>query len=153
MPFKQSHILTVYQTHDFANLHKQIKDWLRFKSLLNSIWNKTDWTAVAFFWSSWCFWQPFFWQVMQMHFKVWARLLEIKFERIIWFDIKKVTFTIANWIKNQPMIKQKMKFNLHLLPTPLIGLRQSMASTPFLHIWASQCQTIWGSQWHESRSH
>jgi hypothetical protein len=28
---------------------------------------------------------------------------------------------------NQPIIKQQMKFNLHLLPTPLISLGQSMA--------------------------
>ncbi len=28
MPSKQSHILTVYQTHVFAKLHKQTEHWL-----------------------------------------------------------------------------------------------------------------------------
>ncbi len=36
MPSKQSHILTFYQTHVFAKLHKQIDDWLRYFFLLNS---------------------------------------------------------------------------------------------------------------------
>jgi hypothetical protein len=34
---------------------------------------------------------------------------------------------VANRFANHPMIKQQMKFNLHLLPTPLLRLRQSMA--------------------------
>ncbi len=33
---QQSHILTVYQTHVFAKLHKQNENWLRLKILLSS---------------------------------------------------------------------------------------------------------------------
>ncbi len=42
MPSKQSHILTVYHTHIFAELHKQIEHWLCYK--INwSIENEKDW--------------------------------------------------------------------------------------------------------------
>ncbi len=41
MPSKQqSHILTVYQTHVFAKLHKQIKHWLRLKKIIEALKRK-----------------------------------------------------------------------------------------------------------------
>ncbi len=43
MPYKQqSDILTVYQAHVFAKLHKQIEHWLHLKYHW-SIENKKDW--------------------------------------------------------------------------------------------------------------
>ncbi len=119
----------------FAKLHKQIKDWLSWNILFGQqLKRKEIELQWQFFQSSWYFWQSFFWQVMQMHFQVWARLLDIKFNWIIWFGLKKVTIKIAKWVENQSMIKQQMKFNLHLLPTPLKRLRQIMASTPLIHL-------------------
>jgi len=38
MPCKQLDILLIYQTHFFAKLHKQIKDWLRLKKILLRDW-------------------------------------------------------------------------------------------------------------------
>jgi hypothetical protein len=38
---------TVYQTHVFAKLHKQIEHWLHLKNILNSNGNKKDWTAMT----------------------------------------------------------------------------------------------------------
>ena len=58
-----------------------------------------------------------------------------------WFDLKKVTIKISNWIENQPMIKQQMKINLHLLSSPLICLRKSMASTPLISLRQSMVST------------
>jgi hypothetical protein len=48
MPCNQAvNIPTVCQTHVFAKLHKQNKNWLRLKKLLDSNWNKKDWTAMT----------------------------------------------------------------------------------------------------------
>ncbi len=85
----RSHIPTVYQTHVFAKLHKQNKNWPRF--FFEQQWKGKDWMQWRFLHSSWCWMQSFFWQVMQMHFKIWIRLLEIEFDWIIWFDSKKQT--------------------------------------------------------------
>ncbi len=64
-----------------------------------------------------------------------------QFKWIIWFDLKKVTIKIANQIESQPMIKQQLKFNIHLLPTPLTCLRQSIASTTFIRLRQSMMST------------
>jgi hypothetical protein len=44
---QQSNIHSVYQTHAFAKLHMQIEHWLHLKKILNSNWNKKDWTAMT----------------------------------------------------------------------------------------------------------
>ncbi len=69
MHSKQSHILTVYQTHVFAKLHKQIELWLCLKFLFGQQLKQKDIKLQwQLFQGSWCYWQSFFWQVMQMHF-------------------------------------------------------------------------------------
>jgi hypothetical protein len=88
MPCKQqSNIPTVYQTHVFAKLHEQNEHWLHLKILLNSNEIGKDWMQWRFLQSSWCWVQSFFWQVMQMHLQAWALLLEIKFRKIIGFNL------------------------------------------------------------------
>ncbi len=69
MPSKHSDILTVHQTHIFAKLHKQVEDWLRLKNLFGQQSKQKEIELQwKLFQSSWCYWQSFFWQVMQMHF-------------------------------------------------------------------------------------
>ena len=59
------------------------------------------------FQSSWCYWHSFFWQAMQMHSQVSARMLEIKFRSIIWLNysnqwaIQRMN-QVANRFANQP---------------------------------------------------
>ncbi len=49
MPSKQqSHILTIYQTHVFAKLHKQIEHWLRLKKIIEAL-KKKVWSNASSF--------------------------------------------------------------------------------------------------------
>jgi hypothetical protein len=58
-----------YQTHVFAKLHKQIEHWLRLKKIFGQqLKQKEIELQWRLFGSSWCYWQSFFWQVMQLHF-------------------------------------------------------------------------------------
>ena len=105
MPCTQSDILTVYQTQFFAKLHKQI--WLQQ-------WEGKDWMQCRLFQSSYCYWQSFSRQLIQMHSQTLALLLEILFKWIIWFDlmnqwaIQRIN-QVSNWGANQPMIEQQIK--------------------------------------------
>ncbi len=73
MPCKQqSDILTVYQTHVFAKLHKQIEHWLHLKKLIEALKEK-DWMQWQLFPRSWCYLHSFFGQGMQMHSQVLAQ--------------------------------------------------------------------------------
>ncbi len=96
-------ILTVYQTHVFAKLHKQNENWLHLKFLLSINWSiEKDKTNLKrqLFPSSWCYWRSSFRQVWEMHF--WIML-----GWIIWFNLwNQWENQLTNQLSNQPN-KQK----------------------------------------------
>ncbi len=144
MPCTQSNIPIVYQTHVFAKLHKQNKNWLHLNILFGKQWSAKEWMQWQLFPSSWCYWQSSFRQVWEMHF--WIML-----GWIIWFDLwNQWANQWTNQLSNQPnkqnqnkesRVYQKSRIQslqawllfwlLNLLPTPLIHLRQSMAWVTF----------------------